>query len=185
MGKVIGFNGRNQHKGKTRRRKGRITGIELALTLFIIVAGGLCYNQYQDGVGIWDKEAMANMASVISDVQAKSQGEKYAGYQALVRVVDGDTFWYGGAQIRIADIDTPEIHPPRCAYEAELGMRATRRLTELLRAGPFELEPIMDRDEDKYGRKLRIVVRDGQSLGDQLVAEGLARRWVGRRMPWC
>jgi micrococcal nuclease len=29
------------------------------------------------------------------------------------------------------------------------------------------------------------VVRDGRSLGDTLIAEGLARRWSGQRMPWC
>ena len=33
------------------------------------------------------------------------------------------------------------------------------------------------RDEDRYGRKLRVVVRNGRSLGDQLVSEGLARTW--------
>jgi endonuclease YncB( thermonuclease family) len=55
----------------------------------------------------------------------------------------------------------------------------------LLAAGPFELETIGGRDEDLYGRKLRIVTRDGRSIGDQLVAEGLARTWSGRREPWC
>jgi endonuclease YncB( thermonuclease family) len=105
--------------------------------------------------------------------------------RAAVRVVDGDTFWVGGDKIRIADIDTPETHPPRCAYEAELGERATRRLAALLDEGPFELAPIAGRDVDRYGRKLRIVVRDGRSLGDRLVSEGLARTWTGRREPWC
>ena len=42
-----------------------------------------------------------------------------------------------------------------------------------------------DRDTDRYGRKLRVVERDGVSLGETLVAEGLARRWEGRRRPWC
>jgi endonuclease YncB( thermonuclease family) len=54
----------------------------------------------------------------------------------------------------------------------------------LLAAGPFELR-MLGRDVDRYGRKLRVVVRDGRSLGDQLVAEGLARTWTGRREPWC
>ena len=57
-------------------------------------------------------------------------------------------------------------------------------MAELLAAGPFELSPV-DRDEDRYGRKLRVVTRNGRSLGDQLVAEGLARTWTGRREPWC
>ena len=32
-------------------------------------------------------------------------------------VVDGDTIWLGGQNIRIADIDAPETHKPRCASE--------------------------------------------------------------------
>jgi micrococcal nuclease len=102
-----------------------------------------------------------------------------------VRVIDGDTFDYDGTRIRIADIDTPEVHG-RCAYETELAARATRRMRALLAAGPFELRPLGDgRDEDRYGRKLRIITRGGHSLGDLLVAEGLARTWSGRREPWC
>ena len=100
-------------------------------------------------------------------------------------VVDGDTFWLDGEKYRIADIDTPEISQPRCEYEKQLGERATERLIELLNAGPIGLRTIGDRDKDQFGRKLRVVVRDGKSLGDQLVAEGLARTWTGSREPWC
>jgi len=100
-------------------------------------------------------------------------------------VVDGDTFWMEGVKIRVADIDAPETHPPHCSYEADLGERATARLHDLLNQGPVVLESLPDRDEDRYGRKLRIVTRNGNSLGDQLVGEGLARTWVGHREPWC
>ena len=103
---------------------------------------------------------------------------------ANVRVVDGDTFDHLGVRIRIADIDTPEVDG-RCQSETRLAARATERMRQLLRSGPFELHPIAGRDEDQYGRKLRIVTRDGSSLGDQLVEEGLARTWSGRREPWC
>src|SRR3546814_5603600 len=96
-------------------------------------------------------------------------------------VIDGDTFYVGAQAIRIADIDTPETHPPRCDYEAELGDRATRRLLELLNDGPLALTPTGSRDDDRYGRKLRVVVRDGRSLGDVIVSEGLARPVTGRR----
>lgn len=99
-------------------------------------------------------------------------------------VVDGDTFRLGGDKIRIADIDTPELHPARCAYEQALGEAAKQRLLDLLNAGPFDLKSI-DRDTDRYGRKLRVVMRGGRSLGDILVAEGLARTWEGRRRGWC
>jgi len=100
-------------------------------------------------------------------------------------VVDGDTFWMEGVKIRVADIDAPETHPSRCPYEANLGDRATTRLHDLLNQGPFSLQSLPDRDEDRYGRKLRIVTRNGDSLGDQLVSEGLARTWIGHRDPWC
>ncbi|QGP79451.1 thermonuclease family protein [Sphingobium sp. CAP-1] len=99
-------------------------------------------------------------------------------------VVDGDTFWFRGDKYRIADIDTPETHGPRCAIEGALGARATRRLQMLMNEGPFSLES-GDRETDRYGRNLRVVTREGQSIGDRLVAEGLARRWDGSRHPWC
>lgn len=100
-------------------------------------------------------------------------------------VVDGDTIWSAGEKIRIADIDTPEVSEPGCASELALGKRATARLLELVNAGPFEMHAWQGRDEDQYGRKLRVLVRNGRSLGDVLVSEGLARTWTGRRQPWC
>jgi len=99
-------------------------------------------------------------------------------------IVDGDTIWLHGTKIRIADIDTPETHDFDCPAEKELGDRATTRLHELLDGGSIDLIS-MDRDEDRYGRKLRIVKVNGRSVGDTLVEEGLARRYDGGRRPWC
>lgn len=99
-------------------------------------------------------------------------------------VVDGDTFWLAGEKIRIADIDTPELSPPRCKREEELGLRAKKQLQALLNGGSFELVA-GGRDQDRYGRQLRTVMRDGQSIGDMLVARGLARHWDGGRHGWC
>lgn len=99
-------------------------------------------------------------------------------------VVDGDTIWLNGQKIRIADIDAPETHEPRCQAEQALGDRATRRLQQLLESGTITLATI-DRDEDRYGRKLRLVLVDGKSVGDTLVSEGLARWYAGGRRPWC
>ena len=99
-------------------------------------------------------------------------------------VVDGDTFWYRGAKIRIADINAPEVSAPHCAAEARLGARATRRLADLLNAGAFTLRPA-DRARDNYGRKLFTVTRGGASLGATLEAEGLAEPWRGYRGDWC
>lgn len=99
-------------------------------------------------------------------------------------VVDGDTIWYQGKKIRIADIDTPETHPPRCEREAALGAAATQRLQSLLNAGAFSVESI-DRDNDSYGRQLRVLTRNGGSIGGMLVDEGLARNYGNGRQSWC
>jgi endonuclease YncB( thermonuclease family) len=100
-------------------------------------------------------------------------------------VVDGDTIWFQGAKIRIADINAPEVTDARCNYELDLGRRATQRLIVLLNAGSFSLVSPEARDADRYDRKLRNVMRGGRSLGDVLVQEGLAEAWTGHRRNWC
>lgn len=107
-----------------------------------------------------------------------------AGGPRIDCVVDGDTFYLDGVKIRVADIDTPETGQPKCRQEAQLGARATLRFQQLLNDGPIELATI-ERDADRYGRKLRTVHGGGRSLGDVLVAEGLAHRWIGRKQSWC
>jgi endonuclease YncB( thermonuclease family) len=108
-----------------------------------------------------------------------------SGWPRINCVIDGDTIWYQGTKIRIADINAPETHDPKCTYEATLGKRATNRMIELLNAGPFDVVTTGDRDEDVYGRKLRVIARNGHSLGQMLVDQGLAERWQGYRRNWC
>lgn len=130
--------------------------------------------------------AIAITTALASPAQAAEQFALCRGGHRVTCVVDGDTFWLRGEKVRVADIDTPETQQGqfKCPAEKALGDRATRRFIELLNAGPFELRA-WQRDRDRAGRKLRVVVRDGRSLGDQLVGEGLARTWEGRREPWC
>ena len=99
-------------------------------------------------------------------------------------VVDGDTFWVNGEKVRLADINAPETAQAGCPQERVLGERAKQRLLVLLNAGPFTLE-VSGRATDRYGRALRIARRDGRSLGNMLVREGLAEPWRGRRSDWC
>jgi endonuclease YncB( thermonuclease family) len=100
-------------------------------------------------------------------------------------VVDGDTIHHQGIIIRVEGIDAPETHRAKCDSERALGLRATMRMLDLVNAGPFEIVRKGRRDTDKYGRELRDLQRDGRSFGDILIAEGLARRWDGRRRSWC
>ena len=137
--------------------------------------------------------ALLLMATLASIVPAKVAGQPAwlsapiplcGSSKRISCVVDGDTFWLRGEKIRIADIDTPEVSRPGCPEERALGDKATLRLQKLLNAGPFNLTRT-GRDRDRFGRLLRIVQRDGKSLGGQLVREGLARRWDGKRRGWC
>lgn len=102
-------------------------------------------------------------------------------------VIDGDTFRWDGATIRVENIDAPETSRARCDAERRLGRIATDRLGQLLASGTVSLSvnPADPRNEDRYGRLLRRVSVDGSDLGDVLVAEQLVRPWDGRRHPWC
>lgn len=99
-------------------------------------------------------------------------------------VIDGDTFRIGGQKVRIAGIDAPETHPPRCAREAELGAAATRQLQALLNSGAVTMTGI-GRDRDRYGRLLRNVAVDGQDVGAAMIAAGVAREYGRGRRSWC
>ncbi len=100
-------------------------------------------------------------------------------------VVDGDTFYLNGTPVRVADIDAPEIGSPACPAEAHAGDLAAQRLLALLNEGPFAVAPSEGATHDRHGRALRILRRDGVSLGAVLVGEGLARRWDGPDIDWC
>lgn len=99
-------------------------------------------------------------------------------------VVDGDTLRYDGRRIRILGIDTPELHPARCAAEERLGQAAKLRMQALVNLAPFQLVT-NGRDRDVYGRDLRKVMRGGTDLGLRLVGEGLARPYGSGRQSWC
>ena len=103
-----------------------------------------------------------------------------------LRVIDGDTVenLNSGARIRIANIDTPEIHEPGCRAEAALGYRA-RSMTRQILSAARTLEVRSLGRQDRYGRDLALIRADGHDLGESLIAAGLARPWQGRRRPWC
>ncbi|MEO8547700.1 MAG: thermonuclease family protein [Sphingomicrobium sp.] len=164
----------------SRKRGGR------AWTVPLWIGAALVGTSYGAGWtdGLWPREGAATAAAAAASNPIRASfGLCHTGGGTNC-VVDGDTIWLGGEKIRVADIDAPETHPPRCAYEAQLGDQATRRLRQLLNNGAVSLQAI-DRDRDKYGRKLRIVLVDGRSVGDTLVDEGLARWYAGGRRPWC
>jgi endonuclease YncB( thermonuclease family) len=103
-------------------------------------------------------------------------------------VIDGDTIRFGSEAVRIANIDTPEIHRAKCDAEKLLGLVAKRRLVELLSKGDVTInrgDPGSGRLKDRHGRTLATLEVAGNDIGEIMIAEGLARPWSGKRQPWC
>lgn len=99
-------------------------------------------------------------------------------------VVDGDTIWLNGVNLRLESYDTPEQYNDICGGEAEkaLARKASARLLQLLNGNAFTVET---HGEDRYGRVLATIKIGGTDVGDILISEGLARSWPNGREFWC
>lgn len=101
-------------------------------------------------------------------------------------LVDGDTLWLAGENIRLQDFDTPEPQSQICGGAAEVALahRASARLLELLNGNEWRIERFgYDRTRSK--RRLATIKVDGRDVGDILIEEGLARRWPDGAEFWC
>ena len=103
---------------------------------------------------------------------------------AFACVVDGDSFRLGKRRIRIRGIDAPE-REGACPAETALAEKSTARLAELLNAGPFIMTTVGGDERDQYGRELRVLTRDRRSIGEAMVAAGLAHDYDGQKSAWC
>jgi endonuclease YncB( thermonuclease family) len=176
MGKVVRFN--RKRIGKTARPRLAMGAARRRLLAPWMPVAALVTVSAMAGYFTSETSSQSAPASTVTF--------KLCGHGTRINcVVDGDTIWYQGTKIRLADIDTPEVSEPKCASEKALGDRATLRLLELINAGPFTIVRGGNRDHDQYGRLLRVIQRDGRPITNVLVAEGLARRWDGRRHSWC
>jgi micrococcal nuclease len=175
LARVVDFGRKRREESELRRRRATVPWLSLAVLIGVAAA---MWSAAELRPGITNR----NGAAVID---GNGRFALCAGAARRNCVIDGDTVRYAGVTIRLEDIDAPETHSPRCAAEAALGRQATERLLELINAGPFQVVHSGARDEDVYGRKLRVIAREGRSVGDVLIAEGLARRWDGARRSWC
>ena len=100
-------------------------------------------------------------------------------------VIDGDTFKLGDRKVRITGIDAPELGDPRCPDEAVLARRSADRLLVMLNQGPFDMVAHRLHPQDRNGRDLMVLERNGVSIGGQLIDEGLAHRYIGSKRSWC
>ena len=105
----------------------------------------------------------------------------------VVRVIDGDTLdvdidlglkaWLRDVRIRLAGIDTPELHGP----DSEKAKEARDFLDHEVGGGNVTLRTRKPDPADKYGRWLAEVIPAGQtrSVNERLVEAGLAKRYDG------
>ena len=109
-------------------------------------------------------------------------------------IFDGDTFAAiahmdkntdVNVRVRIANVDTPEMHGA-CEYETKRANMARERLIQLVpRGSVVELKNIKD---DKYAGRIdaNVILPDGRDVGNVLINEKLGRRYNGgRRASWC
>ncbi len=100
-------------------------------------------------------------------------------------VVSADRFVFHGQKIRLVGIEVPDIKKPRCEAERIKASDAKLRVRAFLDSGPFELVTWQGNNAMVDGHQLRDVTRNGRSLADVLVNEGLAKRPGAGRNGWC
>lgn len=138
----------------------------------------------------WQERAAQLHAPVMASAQGTGRSRQAASIDgssgaagARIYVIDGDTFGIGSRRIRIANIDAPETHPPRCLDEARLGLAATDKLKALLSRGTVTMSGV---GHDRYGRELAWVQVNGQDVGEAMIGARLARSYGGgKRQGWC
>jgi hypothetical protein len=134
----------------------------------------------------WEKRAQAPVAPAADqsfDAPQAGLPRASGARNDVIYVIDGDTFVMSGQKIRVAGIDAPETHPPRCADEARLGAAAAEKLRQLLSSGSVTVSGTI---HDRYGREVREVHVGGRDVAEIMIGEGLARSYDGaKRLPWC
>jgi len=139
----------------------------------------------------WERRAEAPLPPPVIASPAEQQSEAiqpglprtFSARNDKLYVIDGDTFGIGSEHIRIAGMDAPETHPPRCMQEAQLGLAATAKLKELLGSGTVTMS---GSGRDQYGRELRQVFVNGVDVAQTMIGAGLARSYDGgKKQGWC
>jgi len=143
------------------------------------LAGGLGYFLLHQ---VW--QAPVRQAAIPAVVETKTEFTM-CGHDRWTCVVDGDTIWLEGQNLRLQSFDTPEPHTGICggAAEVDLAHRASARLLELLNSGPFSVETF---GIDGTGTRTLATIRiGGRDVGDILIEERLARHWPDGEEWWC
>lgn len=160
----------------------RITPILAAVALFAVCAlGWILTDQFLSGAAAPNGPVVAprNSGAAVTARLTMCGRDRHS------CVVDGDTIWYQGQNLRLQSFDTPEPHDGICggASEVALANRASARLLELLNGNPFTVETF---GIDGTGKRTLATIRiAGRDVGDILIEERLARHWPDGEEWWC
>lgn len=115
------------------------------------------------------------LAGLLAAWAATGAGGVEAG-DRVVSVADGDTLTLvGGRRVRLVQVDAPE--QGECNHDAS--RRALLRLAPIGAQVTLVADPALD-GEDRYGRLLRYVLRDGRNVNVELVRQGQAAPYFYR-----
>jgi endonuclease YncB( thermonuclease family) len=172
LGNVVKFGQRRPQQPRSSRRRFSAGGFGIPVIILAGCGGYLALDQLSP-----------------SSPQATpvSQTLKFAmcGRERITCVVDGDTIWLEGQNLRLASYDTPEPYDGICggAAEVALAKKASARLLQLLNGNAISVETF---GLDNTGKRTLATIRiNGQDVGDILIEEKLARRWPDGEEWWC
>jgi endonuclease YncB( thermonuclease family) len=156
------------------------TPVLSAIALIAVgVLGWVVVDQYLPGGG-----EIAALTSAAPGAVERRAAFSMCGRDRHTCIVDGDTIWLDGQNLRLQSYDTPEPHNDICGGQAEVALahRASGRLLQLLNSNAFTVDLA---GTDRYGRTLATIRIGGRDVGDILIEEGLARRWPDGHEFWC
>ena len=136
---------------------------------------------------------IASIIFITFSPQAKDKSFGNATALEITSIYDGDTFRANikgfpavigeHMSIRINGIDTPELRG-KCDKEKQLARLAKQFTVERLRAAKSVVLKNIKRG--KYFRLIADVYLDGVSLGEQLIKQGHAVKYIGKaKQVWC
>jgi endonuclease YncB( thermonuclease family) len=117
-----------------------------------------------------------------------------------IKVIDGDTITADGKTIHLFGFIAPEVQSAQCQAERDLGVKASRRMRDLISAGGLDYSPVqcacpttlLGKWACTLARTCGALKAKGRDVGQILVAEGLAVPFACDGMqcpkapkPWC
>jgi len=175
-----GFRSAPRRKSSASRKPDRLTPLLAVIAIIAVCAlGWVSVDQFMPS-GLPQQSTGQGASS-----ESVTASFSMCGSNRYTCVVDGDTVWYQGMNLRLQSYDTPEPYDGICGGEQEVALakRASARLLELLNSNPFTVETF---GVDGTGSRTLATIRiAGRDVGDILIEEGLARRWPDGVEFWC